>query len=131
MNAETTVILLTLVLAFIHLGIPPIFRMREVGIMPLAGGRDGVPTVQHRLGQRAERANHNFKESLPWALSILLLVQVVGVTNDMTATGAWLYVISRAIYLPMYVFGIPFLRTLAWFASIVGIGVMAWQLLPG
>jgi len=130
MNVETTVILLTLILAFIHLAIPPIFRIREVGIMPLAGGQDGVPTVQHTMGQRAERANHNFKESLPWALSIFVLVQAVGVSNEMTATGAWLYFIGRAIYLPMYVFGVPMLRSLAWFLSIIGIGLAAWQLLP-
>lgn len=38
-----------------------------------------------------------------------------------TALGAQIYFWSRLIYLPVYALGIPYLRTLIWTASIVGI----------
>jgi uncharacterized MAPEG superfamily protein len=37
------------------------------------------------------------------------------------ALGAELYFWARVIYLPVYIVGIPYLRTLVWFVSVVGL----------
>ncbi len=39
----------------------------------------------------------------------------------MTVLGAQLYFWSRLIYVPIYALGIPYLRTLVWTVSMVGI----------
>jgi uncharacterized MAPEG superfamily protein len=39
----------------------------------------------------------------------------------MTVLGAQLYFWARLVYVPVYAAGIPYLRTLIWAASIVGI----------
>jgi len=38
-----------------------------------------------------------------------------------TALGAQLYFWARVVYLPVYVVGIPYLRTLVWVVSLAGL----------
>lgn len=129
MKPETTVFLLTLALGVVHLGIPAAINMLKMGIGWAAGPRDDQPTEQSPQALRAQRANNNFRETLPWALSLLILIQVVGKTNDTSALGAWIYLGSRVAYLPLYILGIPHLRTAAWTGSLVGLAIIALQIL--
>lgn len=129
MTPETTVFLLTLILAMVHLGIGAMTRIFEVGPMALLGPRDNLPPRQNPYGIRGERANHNFKETLPWALGLLLLVQATGHTNGVSAVGAWLYFWSRVIYLPLYIFGVPVVRSFSFGGSLMGMGLIASQVL--
>ena len=46
-----------------------------------------------------------------------------------TAIGAQIYLWARVAYLPVYVIGIPYLRTLVWAASLWGILQMLEALL--
>ena len=131
MTPETTVFLLTLVLGIIHLGIGAIVRFFEVGASALLGPRDNLPPLENVFGIRGERANHNFKETLPWALGLLLLVQVTDNANTVSALGAWTYFWGRVVYLPLYVFGVPIARSIAFGASLLGMSAIAsqiWQL---
>lgn len=130
MGTELLVLLLTLVLGLIHLGIPSFFRVQEVGNNTLVGARDNLPDIQNVKGQRANRANANFKETLPWALALLVLAQTLpGKANSMTAMGAWIYFGARCVYLPLYILGVPVARTLAFGVSLAGLTIIALQLM--
>ena len=41
--------------------------------------------------------------------------------NALTAWGAQLYVWARLVYLPLYAFGVPWLRSLVWAVAWVGV----------
>ncbi len=129
MTTETLIILLTFVLALVNYLTPAYFALANAGLMALAGPRDGVGVGDGLVGQRAERANANFKETLPWAIGLLILVQVTGDANSMTALGGWLYLICRVLYIPFYLLGVPYLRSVAWTVSMVGLVIIALQLL--
>lgn len=129
LTPETTVFLLTLVLGMMHLGVGAMIRIAELGPMTLLGPRDNLPPRENVFGIRGERANHNFKETLPWALGLLILVQITAQANGLTALGAWIYFWARVAYLPIYVFGLPVIRSLAFGLSLAGLGLMASQLL--
>ena len=45
----------------------------------------------------------------------------LGRTGETTLAGAWLYVIARALYVPLYALNLTILRSLAWFAALIGI----------
>jgi uncharacterized MAPEG superfamily protein len=47
----------------------------------------------------------------------------------LTLWGAWLYLLARIIYVPLYAAGISFIRTLAWLVSIVGPGMIFYACL--
>ena len=46
----------------------------------------------------------------------------------MTAMGAALFFYGRLAFAPLYYFGVPWLRTLAWFVSIIGILMIFFEL---
>lgn len=124
MTPETTVFALTILLAFGHVLLLSILQTAHYGTAALVGPRDTLPPADNIYLGRARRANENFKETVPWALGLLLLVQITGDASTMTAAGAWLYLGSRLLYVPLYLFGVPWLRTLAWLASLAGLAML-------
>ena len=55
-----------------------------------------------------------------WRPLLALALAVTGRTGGMAATGAWVWLAARVVYVPLYAFGVPAVRTLAWCVSIVG-----------
>ncbi|HYW03422.1 MAG TPA: MAPEG family protein [Gammaproteobacteria bacterium] len=124
LNAETLVFLLTILLGFAQILILVVLANSVYGLGPLVGPRDDLQPSDNQWLGRMRRANENFKETLPWALGLLIMVQITGHSSAVTVSGAWLYFWARVAYVPLYLFGIPWLRTLAWTASMVGLGML-------
>jgi len=129
MSTETLIILLTFVLAMAYYYAPSIFKARRATVTDLLGSRDNIPPAEGVMERRAERAMLNFKETLPWAIAFLILVQVTGDANGTTALGGWVYLICRALYLPIYLMGTPYVRSLVWMGSMIGLIMVAVQLM--
>jgi len=92
------------------------------------GPRDN-PRPYTVTGGRAARALANLQEALPVFLALALMNLIVGTAAAMAITGGWVFLIARVIYLPLYLSGIPGLRTLAWVAGWVGLVMMLIPLL--
>lgn len=57
-------------------------------------------------------------ENLPH-FSVLVLVAVLADgTNQLTAGGAWVFFVARLVHATVYIAGIPYLRTAAFFAGV-------------
>lgn len=95
----------------------------------MMGARDGITDKGVMLG-RARRANANMVEALLMFVPLVLVAYVTGSLNEMTEMGAGLFLAARIVYAPLYWFGVPWLRTLAWFAGAVGIILILLQVLP-
>ena len=78
---------------------------------------DGLPA----WAGRARRAHANLVENLVVFAALVLVAQVAGKTNAMTALGAQLFFWGRAAYALVYIAGIPWLRTLVWAVSVAGL----------
>jgi len=127
MTQETTVLLLLPVLGAVHFviggGLP---RIVEQGLsVTFYGPRDNLRPFENKHARRMERANENFKETLPYAVALLLLVQFLSMANEISAAGAWIYFLSRVAYIPIYYTGIPLVRSVIWTVSIVGLVMVA------
>lgn len=48
----------------------------------------------------------------------------------MGAIGAGIWFVARLLYIPLYLFGVPYLRSLAWLASILSLLLMLLRLIP-
>jgi uncharacterized MAPEG superfamily protein len=68
-------------------------------------------------------------ESLTIFAAFVLVAQVTGKTNAATALGAQLFFWSRLAYAPVYVIGIPWLRTGLWGVSFAGLLLILSQIL--
>src|SRR5215471_13568324 len=83
------------------------------------GNRDTLLEVAP-WASRAERAHRNMIENLaPFAI-LVLTAHVAGKANSMTALGATIFFFARVAHAAVYTAGITTVRTLVFFAGIVG-----------
>jgi len=99
----------------------------QVGLPALAGNRDGLPPITG-WAARAARAHRNMLESLVLFAALVLVAHVGGKANATTALGCELFFWARLIYVPVYLIGIPWVRTGVWAVSIVGLVLIFAQL---
>ena len=99
----------------------------QVGLPMLASNRDGMPPLTG-WQRRAERAHHNMLESLVLFAALVLIAVVTNKTNSATLLGAQLFFWARFAYALIFIAGIPWLRTLVWFASMIGLVIIFFQL---
>jgi uncharacterized MAPEG superfamily protein len=86
-----------------------------------ASNRDGEAKVLTGAAARAYRANINFLETFPFFAAAVLAVVLTKTNTPHTTFGEELYFWARLAYLPVYIVGIPYLRTLVWAVSIWGL----------
>jgi uncharacterized MAPEG superfamily protein len=101
---------------------------QQRGLKWNAGNRDGELKSLVGVAARADRASRNFRETFPFLAAAVLAVVLQGSNTARTALGTELYFWARLVYLPVYIIGIPYLRTLVWGVSIFGLlmVVAAW-----
>jgi len=99
------------------------------GLRGNVGTRAGAPEPLRGPAARAARASHNFLETFAFFAAATLAVVATQQTDAHTAIGAQVYFWARLAYLPIYVVGIPYLRTAVWAASLWGILQMVEPLL--
>lgn len=91
------------------------------GLKWAAGPRDGEAKALTGVAARMDRAFRNFLETFPFFAVAVLAVVASGKANADTALGAQLYFWGRVAFVPLYAAGVPWLRTLAWAAALIGI----------
>jgi len=116
-----TLLAWTLVLALVQILAAAQARTRETGLAWNAGPRDAASVPVGKLAGRLKRAQGNLLETLPVFAAAILIAHVAGRESALSAAGAWTYLIARVVYVPLYAAGIPYVRSLAWVVSIVGI----------
>lgn len=132
MTSELTYLGWTLVLAIVQIFLPAHFRNMETGIARNAGPRDDPgPPVGVTTG-RLLRAQANLFETLPLFAAAVLIAHVAGRDGALTSWGAPLYFWARVLYVPLYAFGVPYVRSLVWAVSLTGLGLILIAILgPG
>ena len=128
MKPEMMMLLWAVGLAFVQVLIAVQGALMQVGLPMLAGNRDGFPALAGWAG-RAQRAHRNMIENLVLFTALVFLVIAAGKTNQMTVLGAELFFWGRVAYALVYLAGFAWVRTLAWFVSVIGMILMAIQLL--
>ena len=121
MTLELKLLGCSVVLGLIYVLVAAVLGTQQRGLLWNAGNRDGDPKPLTSFAARAHRASSNFLETFPFFAAAILAVVATGRATPHTALGAEIYVWARAAYLPVYVLGIPYLRTLIWAASLWGI----------
>ena len=124
MTSMTTELILlgwTLVLALVQIMLTAGFRSRETGLHYNMGARDTPAPPMGKITSRLQRAQANLFETLPLFAAAVLATHVGGQTGELTLWGSYAYLAARVVYVPLYAFGVPVLRSLAWGVSLAGI----------
>lgn len=98
------------------------------GLMLAFGNRDNLPEPSPLAG-RAERAARNTLENFVLFAALALAAHGAGATGQRAAMGAEIFFWARIVYIPVYLIGLPFLRTAVYFVSIAGLAMIASVLL--
>lgn len=96
------------------------------GIGYALGPRD-EPAKTDALSGRAQRSVANHVEGLLLFGFAILIVETSGLNSGLTTLGAALYFWARLAYAPVYLLGIPVLRTLIWAVSLAGILIVLYE----
>jgi uncharacterized MAPEG superfamily protein len=130
LTSELTLLGWSVVLFFAHMAIQASAAIRDTGLVYNAGPRDAQKPLGPFAG-RAQRTFDNFKETYPLFIALSLALAVTGRGSGLADTGAWLWFGARVVYIPLYLAGVPWLRTLAYGVSVVGLVLMLARLLGG
>jgi uncharacterized MAPEG superfamily protein len=94
---------------------------QQRGLKWNASNRDGELEPLTGFAARAARASSNFLETFVFFAAAVLAVVATRHTSLQTALGSEIYFWARLAYLPIYVIGIPYLRTAVWAVSFWGL----------
>ena len=114
MTMELRMLAWAVVLGLAHVLLAAALATAQRGVPWNVGNRDGVARPLTGFAARATRASGNFLETFAFFAAAVLAVVVAQKTTASTALGAQIYLWARVAYLPVYVIGIPYLRTVVW-----------------
>ena len=110
---------------FLHAG----SRNRETGVQYNMSARDGAGPPEGAVTGRLRRARDNLLETLPLLAAAVLTAHAAGREGTATAYAAWTYLGARVVYVPLYAFGVPGLRSVAWGVGIAALVTYFWVVL--
>jgi uncharacterized MAPEG superfamily protein len=130
-SVELQILFCAIVLGIVQLLLAILASVSGRGMAWGVGPRDeGWPALDKYRG-RIERAWKNFIETFPLFVGAVLLAHALDKSTALSVLGVRIYIWARLLYVPLYVIGIPWLRTLAWEASVVGIVLVLVAIWPG
>lgn len=121
MGIELKMLVWSVVLGLVQIGIATLAAAGQRGLGWAASARDQAMAPLAGVAGRLDRARGNFLETFAFFAALVLAVVALGRQGAGSALGAQLYFWARLVYVPVYAAGIPYLRTLVWAVSIVGL----------
>ena len=121
MTPEISALAWGCVLGIVHIFIAVRFKTRQYGTKWNMGARDEALPPPQPVAGRLARAQANFFETFPIFAAAALALAVTGLSDELSRGGAWMWLAGRIAYLPLYAFGVPVVRTIAFGLSLVGL----------
>jgi uncharacterized MAPEG superfamily protein len=129
MSIELTMLVWTLVLAFVQILLFDFARTGQYGLKWNTGPRDETMPPLSAFAARLQRAQYNLFETLPLFMGAVLVAHIAGRENNITAIGAQVYFWGRVVYVPLYAFGVRQIRSLVWLVSTAGLVAIFYAIL--
>ncbi len=127
-SAEMTVLAWSVILLLVHIVAQTLALAKDCGLGYAMSPRDEARPLSH-LTDRLTRGLRNYVETYGAFVALALALVVTGKAGGYGATGAWIWLIARVIYVPVFAAGIPVLRTGVWTVSIIGLLMMLAKLM--
>ena len=129
MTIELLLLVWSLAVFGLYLGAQSLIYRWRYGIMFAQTARDTTPRTEGALLGRAERALRNFLETYPALIILLIVAHLADRGDPLVLWGAGLWFAGRLAYLPLYLFGVPMVRSLVWCVLAAGLFLMFFGVL--
>jgi uncharacterized MAPEG superfamily protein len=107
--------------------IPAVARVSAGSVKWGLGNRETVPETLPWVG-RADRAQRNHHDNLAMIAVVVLVAQLTGQTNSITAIASIVMVSLRILHGVMYILGIGIARTSTYAGALAAMLVIVWQI---
>ena len=131
MPTEILVLALGAVLLVVHIQVAIRAKTKQYGVDWNTGPRDKDMPPLGEVPARLERARDNFQETLPLAIIALFGVVLTDKANEITAIAAWVWLVGRIVYLPLYWTGVKWWRTIVFAIATLALLIVLGVLLLG
>ena len=111
--------------------IPYILNLIARNRLSDAVGYPDEPLTMAPWAERLKKAHYNAVENLVVFATLVLIANVLEISNNATTSAAAAYFWARLVHPVAYAFGIPWVRTLSFAVAWGGILCIAWQVLFG
>jgi uncharacterized MAPEG superfamily protein len=109
------------VLGLVHIVLASHSASFQRGYRWTASSRDEQLPPLAGVAGRLARALGNFGETFPLFVALVFAVHATQSYGALSKWGAWLYLVGRVVYLPLYMSGVNLVRSLAWNIATAGI----------
>ena len=126
MTPDLRLLAYSTLLAWVMLIVASMMRVRgwtPAGLQVSFGNRADV-SEPSPAAARADRAARNMLENLLLFTALVLTAHAAGVADSRVELGARIFFWARVAYWPVYLVGIPYVRTAIWGVSLVGLGLI-------
>ena len=121
-----------LALLCLVLWLPYILAAMSVrGLMRMVSYPTGSYSDLPDWAQRSQRAHMNLVENLVPFAALVLVAQIMGISNEITALGAQIFLWGRLAHVVVHIIGVPWLRTGAFPVAWIGCLMIFWQVITG
>jgi uncharacterized MAPEG superfamily protein len=120
MATELTMLAWSIALGIVHVFATGQVAVAQHGLAYNMGPRDDQRPMTGR-GARLIRAYANFMQTFPFFAAAVVMAHVAGRHSWLTVAGAEVYFWARVAYVPLYVLGVPGVRSLAFLVATAGI----------
>ena len=121
MTTELRMLALSTVLGLVQILLSSHSGNLQRGYRWAAGSRDEPAPPLKGVADRLDRALRNFLETFPLFAAAVLVAHVANRHDWMTVWGAHLYFWARVLFVLLYAFGVPLIRSLVWTVATIGI----------
>ncbi|MGA9659991.1 MAG: MAPEG family protein [Asticcacaulis sp.] len=121
MTYELWILVLAAILGLIQVALPPVVAASRPGYLEWNAGPRDTSFDVGPMADRLRRVFSNFMETFAIFAVIILVLALTGKTSELSVWGARLYLIGRIAYIPLYAFGVKWVRSLSWILSLTGI----------
>ena len=128
MSMEMTLLIWATGLTFIQMLMAALGTMSQNHLLTLVGNRENLNKVKG-WAARAQRAHKNMLENIVLFAILVITTKITGISNEITILGAQLFFWGRVAFSIIYVIGVPWVRTVAWGVSIVGLILIFLELI--
>ncbi len=90
------------------------------------GSRDSKQEYTAMQG-RTTRTIANHIEGMLLFIPLVAIVELADLSSSLTALGAGIYLAGRIAFAPIYLMGVPYLRSLAWGVAVLGIMLVGFE----
>jgi len=129
-SLELTMLMWAAILYVMQIGLAALVADLRNGVAWGFGNREVTPELEG-WGGRAQRAYRNMGENLLPFACLVLIAHGLDRTGELSVMGAELFLVSRLAFAVLYVAGIKYLRTLAYFGGLIGMILIVVQLFTG